>query len=189
MNPLEILAVALGLANIGLLIRRSIWNFPVGIAMVALYFLIFWDARLYSDALLQIFFVGVQLVGWVSWARSGGLEGAIAVRRLSLPERWIWPAGVVVATAFWGWAMAELTNAAAPWWDAAVAMGSVAAQLLLVGRRIENWLMWIAVDVIAIGLYWSRGLELTAGLYAIFLIMCIVGWFEWRRAERAAAAA
>jgi nicotinamide mononucleotide transporter len=188
MALLEWVAVALGLANITLLVRRSIWNFPVGIAMVSLYFVIFWQQRLYSDALLQIFFAGVQLVGWLSWARSGGLSGAITVLRLPTAERWLWPLGVAVATGFWGWAMAELTNAAAPWWDAAVAMGSVAAQLLLVGRRIENWLMWIAVDVLAIGLYWSRGLELTAGLYVAFLIMCIIGWFEWRRAERAAVA-
>ena len=75
--------------------------------------------------------------------------------------------------------------AAAPWWDAAVAMGSVAAQILLAQRRIENWLVWIAVDVLAIGLYWSRDLHLTAGLYGLFLVMCIFGWFEWRRAEAA----
>lgn len=186
MNTLELVAVLLGVANITLLIRRSIWNYPFGIAMVALYFLIFREQRLYSEMLLQIFFAVVQVVGWIAWARTGGLDGPVRVERLASAERWAWPIGVVVATAFWGWAVSVLTDAAAPWWDAAVAMGSIAAQILLIRRMIENWLMWIAVDAVAIGLYWMRDLQLTAGLYTLFLVMCIIGWFEWRRVERAA---
>lgn len=183
---LEWVAVALGVANIALLIRRSIWNFPFGIAMVALYFLIFREQRLYSEMLLQLFFAGVQLLGWIAWARSGGLDGPVTALRLPNPERWAWPIGMVIGTAFWGWAVMTLTDAVQPWWDAAIAIGSVAAQLLLVRRMIENWLVWIAVDILAIGLYWERGLHLTAGLYALFLIMCVIGWFEWRRAEQGA---
>ena len=80
MNPLEIVAVALGLANITLLVRRSIWNYPFGMAMVALYFLIFRDARLYGEAGLQVFFFVVQCWGWYLWARAGGLQDAVAVR-------------------------------------------------------------------------------------------------------------
>lgn len=189
MNPLEMIAVALGVANIALLIRRSIWNYPVGIAMVLLYFEIFREARLYSDMGLQVFFAVVNIWGWIAWARAGGLGGPVAVMRMRSSERWLWLAGVVAATAGWGWVMMRFTNAAAPWWDAAVAMGSVAAQILLAQRRIENWLLWIAVDVLAIGLYWSRDLQLTAGLYAMFLVMCMLGWFEWRRAETAAGVA
>lgn len=185
MNPLEITAVLLGIANIVLLIRRSIWNYPVAIVMVLLYFEIFREARLYSDMGLQVFFVVVNLWGWWAWARAGGMGGPVAVERMRAGERIGWIAGVVVATALWGSAMAQWTNAAAPWWDAAVAMGSVAAQILLARRKIENWIGWIIVDVLAIGLYWSRGLEPTAGLYIVFLILSIVGFFEWRRSERA----
>lgn len=187
MNQLEMIAVALGVANIALLIRRSIWNYPVGIAMVLLYFEIFREARLYSDMGLQLFFVVVNIWGWWAWARVGGLGGPVAVTRMRVHERWMWLAGVAAATAGWGWMIMRFTDAAAPWWDAAVAMGSVAAQILLAQRRIENWLVWIAVDTLAIGLYWSRGLQLTAGLYALFLVMCILGWFEWQRAETASA--
>ena len=185
MNPLEITAVLLGIANIVLLIRRSIWNYPVAIVMVLRYFEIFREARLYSDMGLQVFFVVVNLWGWSAWARAGGMGGPVAVERMRTGERIGWIAGVVVATALWGSAMAQWTDAAAPWWDAAVAMGSVAAQILLARRKIENWIGWIAVDVLAIGLYWSRGLELTAGLYVVFLILSIVGLFEWQRSERA----
>jgi nicotinamide mononucleotide transporter len=80
--------------------------------------------------------------------------------------------------------MARYTDAAAPWWDAAVAMGSIAAQILLAQRRLENWIAWIMVDIVAIALYAHRGLTLTAALYVLFLGMCIVGWLQWRRAER-----
>lgn len=185
-GSLEWVAVALGVINVALLIRRSVWNYPFGIAMVVLYFLIFREQRLYSEMLLQVFFVGVQLVGWVAWARSGGLTGPVEAHRLPAAERWLWPIGTMLGAAVWGWAVASFTDAAAPWWDAAIAVGSVAAQLLLVRRMIENWLLWIAVDVMAIGLYWERGLMQTAGLYCLFLIMCIIGWLEWRKAETAA---
>ncbi len=184
---LEMIAVALGLANIVLLIRRSIWNYPFGLVMVALYFLIFRDARLYSDMLLQVFFFAVQGWGWRAWARAGGLDGPVAVARLSNDQRWYWSGGVILATALWGWGMHYFTDATAPWWDAAVAMGSVAAQILLVQRRIENWVGWIIVDVLAIGLFASRGLNLTAGLYGVFLLLSIWGLIEWRRAARVAA--
>ena len=187
MNPLELTAVTLGVLNIVLLIRRSIWNFPFGIAMVALYFLIFAEARFYSQMVLQLFFALVQIAGWIAWARTGGLEGPVAVNRLPAAERWLWPAGIIVGTAFWGWAIATLTDANAPWWDAAIAIGSVAAQLLLVRRMIENWLVWMLVNLLAIRLYLDTGFMLTAGLYGLFLVMCVIGWFEWRRAERAAA--
>lgn len=183
-STLEWIAVALGVANIGLLIRRSIWNYPFGIAMVALYFLIFREQRLYSDMLLQVFFGVVQMYGWWAWARAGGLDGPVAVTRMDRAEAAGWAGGVIVATALWGTAMDRWTNAVQPHWDAAIAMGSVAAQILLTRRRIENWAVWILVDALAIGLYWNRGLHLTAGLYALFLVLCIAGWAEWRRAER-----
>ncbi|NKB16079.1 MAG: nicotinamide mononucleotide transporter [Sphingomonadales bacterium] len=184
MNMLEVAAVVLGLCNIALLIRRSIWNYPFGIAMVLCFFFVFRDARLYSDMLLQLFFAGVQMFGWWSWARSGGLDGPVEVGRLTRSERVIWPVGTVITIGFWGWAVASLTNGAAPWWDAAVAMTSVAAQLLLIGRRIENWIGWIIVNILSIGLYFTRDLYLTAGLYVVFLALSVVGYREWLRVAR-----
>lgn len=184
MNSLELIAVALGLANIVLLMRRSIWNYPYGIAMVMLYVLIFREARLYSDMLLQLFFLVVQGWGWWAWSRAGGMAGPVDVGLLGPRMRWRWLAAVAVATALWGTVVAQVTDAAQPYWDAGVAMGSVAAQILLVQRRVENWIGWIAVDALAIGLYANRALWLTAGLYALFLLLSIAGLVEWRRALR-----
>lgn len=185
MNPLEIAAVLLGLANVALVVRRSMWNYPFGIAMVSLYFFIFFDARLYSDALLQIFFLVVNLYGWRNWLRSRRLAGEVVVTILSLRARIAWAAGTVAACAAWGTFMATYTDAAAPIPDAAIAGTSVAAQILLAQRRLENWLLWILVDMAAIGLFASRGLYLTSGLYVAFLGMACWGLFSWLRAWRA----
>jgi len=185
-NLVEVVAVLLGTANIILLVRRSIWNFPVGMVMVALYFWIFWGARLYSDMLLQIFFLAVQAWGWMAWRRAGGMDGPITVQRLSNAERATWVGATILATLLWGWGMYSFTDAAAPWWDAAVAMGSIASQILLTRRAIENWVGWIIVDAFAISLYANRGLGLTAGLYVLFLILSIAGLVQWLRAEEEA---
>ena len=188
MNPIEILATLLGLANILLLVRRSIWNYPFGLLMVALYAYIFFGAKLYSDALLQIFFFVIQLYGWWAWWRVGGGEHKVRVERLTGPARVAWLVMIALTSLAWGTAMHVYTDASFPWWDATVAMASIAAQILLARRCIENWILWIAVDVAAIGLYLVKGLTLTAGLYFAFLVLCVLGLREWAAAERKAEA-
>ena len=188
MENLENLAATLGLINIVLVVRRSLWNYPFGIAMVSLYFFIFAEEKLYSDALLQIFFLVVQLYGWWNWTRGRDTSGGLIVKRLSRQALLCWIVVIAAATALWGWLMHSFTDAAFPWWDASVAMISIGAQILLSRRYIENWPFWVLVDAVAIGLYHSKGLEKTAILYAVFLIVAAWGWREWMlvgRAQRA----
>lgn len=184
MSPIEIAAVVLGLINVTLVVRRSIWNYPFALAMVSLYAWIFWGVKLYSDMLLQGFFFAVNLYGWWYWKRSIAVEGDIVVERLAPLHRAQWIAGAIFATVGWGWLMHRYTDAAFPWWDAGVAMVSVAAQILQSRRKIESWVLWIAVDVAAIGLYATKGLTLTAVLYGVFLLLSIWGLVDWRRVER-----
>ena len=186
---LQAIAVVLGLINVGLIVLRSLWNYPFGIVMVVLYAYIFFDARLYSDALLQIFFFVIQIYGWLHWARVAAQTGDVAVVRLTPRLQLAWLIGCAVATVIWGWGMSHFTNAAYPWWDGSVAILSVAAQLLMSRRFLENWVLWIAVDLLAIGLYAAKDLWLTAGLYGVFLLLAIWGLFGWRGAERRMAAA
>jgi nicotinamide mononucleotide transporter len=189
MSPIEIVAFLLGVANVALVVRRSLWNYPFGLLMVILYGWIFFGAKLYSDALLQVFFFVVQIYGWLNWARSRSDAGEVEVERLSDGARLAWLLGAATATAIWGWGMYRFTDAAYPWWDAAVAILSVAAQILMSRRLIENWVLWIAVDLLAIGLYAAKDLRLTAVLYAVFLVMSVWGMIDWRLAERRLAAA
>jgi nicotinamide mononucleotide transporter len=184
MSPIEIVAVLLGIANILLIIRRSVWNYPFGIAMVTLYFFIFRDAKLYSDAGLQIFFVVVNLYGWWSWSRNKAEAGEVVVQRLGTEGLLAWIAGSAVATLGWGFIMSNHTDASYPFWDAGVAMLSVAGQILMTRRYLENWYWWIAVNAISIPLYVVKDLNLTAGLYALFLVLAIAGLIEWRRVQK-----
>jgi nicotinamide mononucleotide transporter len=184
MDPLEFVAVVLGLANVGLLVRRSIWNYPFGMAMVALYAIIFFEARLYGESGLQIFFFVVQAYGWWLWARAGGMDHAVEVRWMGWPARLAWLGGIGVVAASLGSVMHLLTNAAMPFADASITAASIAAQFLLSFRRIENWILWIFIDVGSIALYWVRDLELTAALYVAFLLLSALGFREWIVASR-----
>jgi nicotinamide mononucleotide transporter len=183
MSLLETIAVLFGIANIVLIIRRSVWNYPFGIAMVSIYFFIFRDAKLYSDAGLQIFFVAVNFYGWWAWSRNKADAGEIVVERLGPQALLGWIGGSAIATAGWGWFMSANTDASYPFWDAGVATLSVAGQLLMTRRYLENWWWWIAVNIISIPLYWVKGLHQTAGLYVLFLALAIAGLIEWRRVK------
>lgn len=181
MSSVELIAALLGVVNVLLVVRRSIWNYPFGLAMVTLYFFVFQDAKLYSDALLQIFFFTINLYGWWNWSRADKVDDRIAVELMQPSARAMWIGGTIVSVLAWGTLMARFTDAAAPYADATVAGMSVAAQILQSLRRVESWLLWIAVDILAIGLFLSRGLHVTAALYAIFLVLAIAGLVEWRK--------
>ena len=185
MSPLEIVATVLGVANVVLIVRRSIWNYPFALAMVTLYAIIFRDAKLYSDAGLQLFFFAVNLYGWWAWSRNRAEAGEIVVRHLTRAGLAGWIAGSMLAILGWGTMMARYTDASYPYWDGSVAMLSVAAQILMTRRTLENWHWWIVVNAISIPLYLKKDLDLTAGLYTLFLILAIWGLIEWRRAEQA----
>ena len=181
---LEWIAAGLGVINIGLLIFRNVWNFPFGIAMVALYIFIFFEERLYAEAVLQVFFILAQLYGWWLWVKVGGEDDRVPVRWLDWLSRAVWVTITAAVSLNLGWVMHSFTDAALPYADAGIAGASVAAQLLLAFRRIENWVLWIAIDVAAIALYIDRGLYPTAGLYGGFLVMSLIGLKEWIGAER-----
>jgi nicotinamide mononucleotide transporter len=180
-SRIEIVAFLLGLANVTLVVRRSVWNYPFGLAMVALYARIFFDQKLYSDALLQLFFFVVQIYGWWHWMRARADAGEVRVELLSTSQRLWWLIGCAVASAVWGELMHRYTDAAYPWWDGTIAMLSVAAQILMSRRYLENWVLWIAVDVLAIGLFPLKGLGLATVLYAIFLALSVWGLIQWQR--------
>lgn len=186
MSTLEWIATLLGIACVALAAVRSVWTFPTAIGSVTLLGIVVWEARLYSDALLQGFFVAANIYGWIGWRRSQAEQGDVVVGVLSSRARAAWLAGIAGAALAWGGAMHALTDAAYPWWDAAIAAASVAAQLLMAQRRLENWWLWIAVDVASVPLYLAKGLHLFAGLYAIYLALAIWGLVGWRAAWRRA---
>lgn len=185
MSSLEITAVFFGIANMLLIIRRSVWNYPLALVMVSLYALIFWQTKLYSDAGLQVFFFVINLLGWATWYRHEAEDGEIIVSEMSPEDRTLWIIGSFAAVLAWGTVMHQLTDGSVPYLDAAVAMLSVAAQILMIRRKVESWHWWIVVNVISIGLYTYKHLYLTAGLYILLLILAVIGLKSWKKAARA----
>ncbi|NBW76946.1 MAG: nicotinamide riboside transporter PnuC [Sphingomonadaceae bacterium] len=187
LKTLEWLAAGLGVINIALLIFRSQWNFAFAIASVSLYVFIFLESRLYAESGLQVFFILANVWGWIVWRRSLGKaedDSRIEVRWLDWRSRVVWLTVTAALSLNLGWLMHKYTNAAMPFADSAIAGASVAAQILLGYRRIENWVLWIGIDVAAVLLYINRGLYPTAGLYGGMLVMSLFGLKEWIAADR-----
>ena len=186
--PLEVAAVLTGAACVWLAARNSIWNFPIGILNGALYSVVFWQSRLYSDAGLQLAFIALLVYGWAKWLRGASDANAAPLPITRTPRReaaWLAAAALVYAVGV-GFLLSKRPDAALPYWDSTTTAISLAAQLLLSRRHLENWLLWIGVDVAYVGMYWHRHLFLTSGLYVVFLGLAAYGYWQWRR-ELAAA--
>ena len=188
MTALEWSAAGLGLVNIALLVFRSVWNFPFGIASVALASFVFWERKLYAESALQLFFIAAQAWGWWLWLRIGGEDNRVPVRWLDWASRAVWLTVTASLSLNLGWAMDRYTDAAAPYVDGPLALFSISAQFLLAFRRIENWVVWIVIDVVSVLLFIDREIYALAALYGAMLVMCLFGLKEWVEAERRAAA-
>jgi nicotinamide mononucleotide transporter len=188
MSPVEGVAALLILVNVVLVALRSVWNYAFGIVGVAIYAVVFFHAKLYSDTLLQVFFLIVQFYGLWQWRRSQRDAGEVVVERLTMAARMGWAAGLVLAILGWGWLMHRFTDASFPWWDASVAMISVAAQYLMSVRKLENWWLWILANIVSIGLYAAKALWITTGLYVLLLGISVLGLARWRAARQGVAA-
>jgi nicotinamide mononucleotide transporter len=182
---LEMLAFVLSLAMVVCNIRVNLMAWPLAIAASLLYFVLFWDSRLYGEASLQIFFVLVAGWGWWQWQRGRQTDGAaLRVRHLSGRGRLGLLAAVALAWPLLGGLLHQATDSDVPWWDALPTAGSLAGQFLLGRKYVENWPVWVAVNAVSIGLFAWKGLWLTVLLYALFLLLALWGWRAWRQLAR-----
>jgi nicotinamide mononucleotide transporter len=185
----ETLAAVVSVAGVWLSTQRHPWCWPIGLVSVLLYAWVFVDARLYSDALLQGVFGAAIIYGWNRWLHHLGDDGRVRVaplpRRRALMHIALGALGAVAL----GWFMHRHTNAALPWLDAALAAFSMVAQWWAIRRHAAVWWMWIAVDVIYVGLYLYKDLYFTALLYTGFVLLAVAGLRSWQRAAAAQAIA
>jgi nicotinamide mononucleotide transporter len=180
----EAIATLFGLSCVVLTVRQSIWCWPAGLVQVALFCFVFWSAKLYSDLLLHVVYIGLQCYGWYHWIHGGGLNRTLPVSRLSASALAAWGIVVACGTLAVGAIMGTYTDAALPYPDAFIMVASLVAQWLLTRKVLESWLIWIGVDAVAIAVYWSRSLYFTTGLYAVFLGLAIAGFWAWKRSFR-----
>jgi len=171
-------------AAILLAARNSVHTWWTSIVGCALFAYVFFTAKLYADVTLQLFFIGASAVGWWRWL--GGDSGAPLPIRRTPPAHMATMTGAAVAVALgYGALLRRFTDAYAPFLDSVILTFSVLGQLLLVGRRIENWWCWLIVNSVAVPVYFSRGLYITSALYTGFWVNAIVALVHWRRLLRA----
>lgn len=180
MSTLELIAVVFGVLSVVLTIRQNIWCWPTGLVQVVLFIGIFYDAKLYSDVILHVIYVFLQFYGWFYWLRGDKGIAPPNVEALSGPLLASWVFAVAVLTTLWGYAMHRWTDASFAFADAFIMVASLAAQWLLAQKKLQSWWFWIAVDLMAIVVYWQKDLKLTALLYIVFLVLAGIGWWTWK---------
>ena len=179
---LELVAALLALAMVGFNLRESHWGWPLAILSSLMYFGVFARQRIYGDASLQIFFAVVALWGWLQWLRGHRADGS-TLRIARLSRRGIALTLLACALAWLGVSLflIRFTDTDVPWQDGFATGFSLVGQFLLGRKFIENWIIWLAVNLVSIGLFVHKGLWLTVGLYAVFAVLSVVGYVAWRR--------
>ena len=187
MTPLEWIAFFFTVANVWLTVKENIWCWPTGFVSVVLYAVVFYKARLYSSAALQIVFFVLTLYGWYEWLYGGKQQSELHVT--ATPRKW-WPAVIAlcVALTFGIGRFMQSYGAAFVYWDASIAAMSIVAQWMMAKKLLENWILWIIVNVLSIAVYARSHIYVTALLYAILLVLAWRGYVEWRRSLRNASA-
>jgi nicotinamide mononucleotide transporter len=180
-SPLELVAAITGAVSVWLSVRQNIWSWPTAIVNVVLYAVVFWENKLYADMGLQVVYAVLSLYGWYEW-RFGG-EGRTELRVTRTPRQLgaLLTLIAAVGSALLGTLLRHTTDAALPFMDSFLSSTSLVAQWMMTRKLLENWLVWIFVDVLYVGMFLFKGLYLTAGLYAVFLALAVRGYLDWRR--------
>ena len=179
---LEIVAFALAVAMVVCNIRVNPVAWPLAIASSLLYALLFAHSKLYGEASLQLFFIAVGVWGWWQWQRAAGADGQpLRVHTLTARGRAIALAATLAAWPLLGLLLDQATDSDVPYLDALPTAASVTGQFLLGRKLLENWPVWLAVNVFSVGLFAYKGLWLTVLLYALFALMSVAGWRAWQQ--------
>lgn len=177
---LEILAFITGVWCVWLAARRHVLNFPIGIVNVSLFVVLFAGVGLYADMALQFVYIGLGFAGWYWWLRGGPQRSELAIRHAGRAHTAVMAIALVATTVAIYALLTSHTDSTVPGLDAATTGLSLVAQYMLSRKLLQNWYVWIAADLIYIPLYAYKGLYLTAGLYVVFLALCVYGLAQWR---------
>jgi nicotinamide mononucleotide transporter len=181
MSSIEIVAAIFGVVSVFLSVRQNIWSWPTAIVNVGLYIIVFYESKLYADTGLQVVYVVLNAYGWYHWLYGGKNRTELPVTRTS-PRLWLLLVSIGAAgAAVIGTLLSRNTDAALPYIDAGTTSTSLVAQWMMTRKLLENWIIWVAVDVVYIGMYIYKSLYVTAVLYLIFLILSAMGFVQWRK--------
>jgi nicotinamide mononucleotide transporter len=191
MEMTEAAGFALAVAMVWCSIRELHWSWPLAIASSALYFFVFRDSQLYGEAALQVVFAMLSLWGWRQWLRPTQTAQVNAqasehnqtsdITRLSPRGRRLTLAASLLLWPLVSLFLKQFTDTDVPWWDGGVTALSLVGQYLLGRKVLENWGLWMVVNILSMGLFAYKALWLTVLLYAIFGVMSVIGWRTWQR--------
>lgn len=188
---IEAVAVAFGIAAVFLSTRQNVWSWPLGIVNVALYIIIFHDAKLYADMGLQAIYIVLACYGWYHWLHGGAHKTELKVSRVPGREALLLATLFLVGTAALSTLLARMTDASVPLADSALTAASLVAQYMMTRKYLESWIVWIVADTAYVALFIYKALWLTSILYLVFCGLAVMGWRQWRTSllERQAQAA
>jgi nicotinamide mononucleotide transporter len=188
-STLELAAAITGAISVWLSVRQNIWSWPTAIVNVVLYAIVFYQTKLYADMGLQVVYAVLSLYGWYEWLYGGEGRTELRVTRTGRRLGTLLTLIAAAGSAALGVLLHRTTDAALPFMDSFLSSTSLVAQWMMTRKLLENWLVWIGVDVLYVGMFVFKGLYLTAGLYAVFLALAVKGYLDWRRSMADAAAA
>ena len=178
---LETSGVITGILCVYLAAKNNIWNWPVAIISVIIYIVIFFEAKLYADTGLQVYFLLMNVYGWYYWSRKQGDQNKVPVTAVTMKEIVLSLLAIIVFTFALGTFLKQGTDASLPFIDSFCTACSLVAQVFLARKVLENWLIWIFVDIIYVGVYLVKDLHLTAGMYALYIVIAAIGYRDWRK--------
>lgn len=179
MGPLEIIGFISGFIGVFLTVKKNKWCFSIGIINVVISCFLFYESRLYADTLQQLVYIPLLMIGWLNWNKNVNAE--FIVERIKKNEAIIYFSLFILTGVVLGFILKTYSNASFPWIDSMATAGSFLAQYLIAKKKIENWLLWIIVNVVYIFVYIQKDLPLYAILYCIYLFLAIQGFYQWRK--------
>ncbi len=186
MSFLELCAVAFGLVSVYLSTRENIWSWPTAIVNVALYALLFRREKLYADMGLQVVYLVLSFYGWYEWLYGGEHRTTLHVSRITPRQTPVFLAIGTICSLALGTLLQRSTDAALPYLDSTLAVFSLIAQWMMTRKVLENWAVWILVDIVYVGMFvFLKHLYFTAFQYTVFLVLAVMGHVQWHRSYRA----
>ncbi len=180
-NYLEVLGVLSSLLYLLFSIRQNILLWPVGMISALLYMVVFYQSKFYADMGLNAYYFIISIYGWLHWSSAKGKDGVLSVTKIKLKPGLL--LAVITLSAFTGigFILDHYTDSPIPYWDALTTALSFTATWMLARKIIEHWILWVIIDVISMGLYLYRGLYPTLFLFAIYTLMAVIGYRQWKK--------
>ncbi len=180
-NKIELIGFLFGVACVWLNLKENVWAWPTGIISVFFLIFVYHEKNLIGDYILHIIYLILGIFGWYNWLKGGKKQKRLSISFSKRKELIALAVVGVCSTLLFGYYLDNYTEDTIPYWDSFTTCFSLVAQYQLTKKKIENWILWIVVDVICVPLYYHKEMYLTSFLYFIYLFLATAGYFNWKK--------